>query len=116
MADFSSQHTKRGFLSSPASPKIHYFSSVSLFSIFREAFILTIRITYVYFPTGIPWWLSGKESAYNAGDLDPLGWKDPLVKEMAICFSTLAWKIPVDRGALLATVHRVAKSRTLQSD
>ena len=28
-----------------------------------------------------------------------LGWEDPLEKEMAIHFSTIAWKNPMDRGA-----------------
>ena len=32
-----------------------------------------------------------------------------LEKEMATHSSTLAWKIPMDRGAWWATVHRVAK-------
>ena len=37
----------------------------------------------------------GKASAYNAGDPgSSLGGKDPLEKEMAIYFSTIAWKIP----------------------
>ena len=41
-----------------------------------------------------------------------LGWEDPLEKEMANPSSILAWKIPMDRGASWATVHRVAKSQT----
>ena len=39
----------------------------------------------------------------------PLGWKDPLEREMAIHFSILAWRIPKNRGAWWATVHRVAR-------
>ena len=36
-----------------------------------------------------------KASAYNAGDPGrSLGQEDPLEKEMATHFSTLAWKIP----------------------
>ena len=31
---------------------------------------------------------------------------------MATHFTILAWRIPMDRGAWWATVHRVAKSRT----
>ena len=44
---------------------------------------------------GLPWWLSSKESASNAGDLvlTP-GQKDSLEKEMAIHSSILAWEIP----------------------
>ena len=52
-------------------------------------------------PLGLSWWLSGKESACNAGDqrLIPgsersLGQKDPLEKEMATYSSILAWEIP----------------------
>ena len=50
------------------------------------------------------------------------GWKFqspspyPLEKEMAIHSSTLAWKIPLDRGAWYATVHGVAKNWTRLSD
>ena len=45
-----------------------------------------------------------------------LGQEDPLKKEMATHSSILALRIPVDRGAWWATVHRVAKSWTLMSD
>ena len=44
---------------------------------------------------GLPWWLSGNESACNAGDqVWSLGWEDPLEKEMATHSSILAWRIP----------------------
>ena len=46
----------------------------------------------------------------------PLGWKDPLEKEMAIHSSILAWRIPMGRGAWQAAVHRVANSLTLLSN
>ena len=45
-----------------------------------------------------------------------LGWEDPLEEGMATHSSILAWRIPVDRGAWWATVHRVAKSCTRLSD
>ena len=41
-----------------------------------------------------------------------LGWEDPLEKGRATHSSILAWRIPMDRGALQATVHGVAKSQT----
>ena len=41
-----------------------------------------------------------------------LGWEDPLEEGMATHSSILAWRIPMDRGAWQATVHRVTKSRT----
>ena len=47
---------------------------------------------------GLPWWLSGKESACNAGDKETrvrsLGWEDPLKKEMATHSNIFAWGIP----------------------
>ena len=39
-----------------------------------------------------------------------LGGKDPLEEGMATQSSILAWRIPMDRGAGQATVHRVAES------
>ena len=41
-----------------------------------------------------------------------LGWEDSLEEVMATHSSLLAWRIPVDRGAWWATVHRVKKSWT----
>ena len=46
----------------------------------------------------------------------PPNWQDPLEKEMPTHSSNLAWKNPMDRGACLATVHRVANSQTWLSD
>ena len=45
-----------------------------------------------------------------------LGWEDPLEEGMATHSSTLAWRIPMDRGAWWAEVLRVAKSWTGLSD
>ena len=41
-----------------------------------------------------------------------LGWEDPLEEGMETHFSIPAWRIPMDRGAWLVTVHVVAKSWT----
>ena len=49
-----------------------------------------------------------KESTCNVGDLTWvrfLGWEDPLEEGMATHSSILAWRIPMDREALWATVH-----------
>ena len=54
---------------------------------------------------GLPWWLSGKESACNAGDLvRSVGPKGPLEKVMATHSSILSWRIPWTRGAWWAAV------------
>ena len=43
---------------------------------------------------GLPWRLSGKEFACNAGDLNSiLGQEDPPAKKMATHSSILAWEI-----------------------
>ena len=41
-----------------------------------------------------------------------LGREDPLEEGIATHSSILAWRIPMDRGAWRATVHRVAESDT----
>ena len=41
-----------------------------------------------------------------------LGQQDPLEKEMATHSSSIAWRIPMNRGAWWSTVHVVAKSQT----
>ena len=64
---------------------------------------------------GFPGGSDGKEFACSVGDLGSvpnLDWEDPLEKRMAVHFSIVAWRIPMDRGAWWATVHRVAKSQT----
>ena len=62
---------------------------------------------------GLPWSLSGKESACNAenaGDTGSIpGWEDPLEEGMASHSNILAWRISKDRGAWRATVHRGRK-------
>ena len=61
----------------------------------------------------IPWWLSGKESAHNAGDpgLIPGSGRSPGEgNDYPLQSSCL--ENPMDRGAWRATVHGVAKSQT----
>ena len=43
-------------------------------------------------PGGLPWWLSGKESACSAGG--DLGCEDALEQDMTTHSSIRAWKIP----------------------
>ena len=46
------------------------------------------------------------------GDLGSIpGLEDPLEEGMATHSSTLAWRIPMGRGAWQASVHRVTKSQ-----
>ena len=42
--------------------------------------------------------------------------EDPLEEGMATQSSILAWRIPMDRGAWLASVHGVTKRQTRLSD
>ena len=41
-----------------------------------------------------------------------LGWEDLMEEGMTTHSNILAWRIPIDRGAWWATVHRAAKSPT----
>ena len=38
-----------------------------------------------------------------------LGWENLLEEGMAMHSSVLAWRIPMDRGAWQATIHRVTR-------
>ena len=65
---------------------------------------------------GLPWWLSGKESACNAGAIRRCK-MDPWVRKMPWRRARQPAPVflpgnPMDRGAWQATVHSVAKSRT----
>ena len=46
--------------------------------------------------------------------VQPLTREDPLSEGMAAHSSILTWRVPMDRGAWWATVHRVAQSQTWQ--
>ena len=43
---------------------------------------------------GLPWWLSGKRIRLPMKEVQSLGQKDPLEKEMATHLGILAWEIP----------------------
>ena len=68
---------------------------------------------YIYRQGGFCGGSDGKESVCNEGELGSIpGLGKSLEEGMASHSSTLAWRIPMDRGALRAAVHGVAKSRT----
>ena len=64
---------------------------------------------------GFPGGVSGKESTTQCirymGSIP--GWEDALEEETATHSNILSWRIPIDRGAWNAAVHRVAKSQKL---
>ena len=65
---------------------------------------------------GLPWGLSGKESACNAGDTGEMGLIPASGSSLGGWHGQPAplflQENPMDRGAWRATAHRVAKSRT----
>ena len=66
---------------------------------------------------GLPWWLRGKASACNAGDLGLIPGYGRFPGERngtPLRYSCL--ENPTDEGTWWATVHGVAKSRTQLSD
>ena len=44
--------------------------------------------------TGLPWWLSSKESAYKGGAAGDMGQEGSLEEARTIHSSILAWEIP----------------------
>ena len=67
--------------------------------------------------SGLPGGTSGNEPACQCRRQKryrfyPWVGKMPLEEEMTAHSSILAWRIPMNRGAWQATVHRVAKSQT----
>ena len=81
--------------------------------ILDEAIIFKIRHKKQY-----PWWLSNKESDYNAGAEGAAnsipGSGRPLEEDMAI--HSMEWRMEnsMDIGAWRATVHGVEKSDTIE--
>ena len=74
-----------------------------------EMFMSALQLKY----SGLPWWLSGKESACNAGDpgsTPGLGRSPGEGNGNPLQYSCL--ENSMDRGAWWATVHAVAKSQT----
>jgi len=69
-------------------------------------------IHYPHQYSGSPGGSDGKESTCNVGDLGLI----PGLGRSATHSSILAWRIPTDKGAWRATVHRVTKSRTRLSN
>ena len=71
---------------------------------------------FVWLTGGLPWWLSGLESACSAGDSGDTGSVPGLgrspVGGNGNPLQHFCLENPMNRGAWWATVHRVAKSQT----
>ena len=76
----------------------------------------TERLNWTDEHFGLPWWLSGKESAYSAWDAGDVGLIPGWGRSPGGGHGNLlqnSWlENPTDRGAWRATVHRVTRSRT----
>ena len=70
-----------------------------------------------YHFSGLPWWLSGKESTCQCRRprLDPWSREDPLEKEMTTHTSMLVWKIPWTEEPGKLQSMGLQKSQTLSS-
>ena len=78
-----------------------------------ETFMSALQLKY----SELPWWLSGKESACNAGDpgsIPGLGRSPGEGNGNPLQCSCL--ENSMDRGAWRAAVHRITKSRTRLSN
>ena len=66
---------------------------------------------------GLTFWLSGKDSTFQAGDVGSIpGSDDPLEKEMATHSNILTWEISQTERPWQATVHGGPKSWTRFGD
>ena len=83
---------------------------------FKPCFICLLDHVYGFYTVvlhGLPWWLSGKESACNAGDMGliPVSERSPGERKgnplQCSCLED-----PIDREAWLAIVHGVARVKT----
>ena len=96
---------------SPSSPYLKSFSICFHLSSFQR---------FKFFPnySGTSWvaQLVKNPPAMQETWVRSLGWEDPLEEDMATHSSILAWRIPIDRGAWLATVYVVIKNWILLSD
>ena len=84
---------------------------------FQVPNLMSVPFYYYYIYHGLPWWLSGKESACNTGDLDStpeLGRSPGGGHGNPLQYSYL--ENSMDRGAWRAIVHGVAKNETQLSD
>ena len=79
---------------------------------------MTLGLGTAAVPRSLPFSGPGvKNIPANTGDSSSIPeLEDSLEAEKATHSSILAWRIPMDRGAWRATVHRVAKSQTRLSD
>ena len=77
----------------------------------------TVKKQCVSIGMGFPGDSEGKNATCNKRDLGSIpDWGNPLEEVMAIHSSILAWRIPMDRVAWWATIHRVTKSQTRLND
>ena len=109
---------------------IYLFLSFIFQTLYRQEFrIICLSISKVYccaWHRGLfnntQYWIIGRVAqvvknlpAMQETWVRSLDWEDPLEEGMATHSSILAWRIPMDRGAWWAIVHRVTKNQTLLS-
>ena len=79
----------------------------------RQASLIQLRSYLTYSVPGFPGAQTGRNlPAMQETWVQILGWEDPLEEGIATHSSILAWRILIDRGAWLATVHGFTKSQT----
>ena len=87
------------------------------FDEFLEIALLVKRLCmynfiYTYILYGLPWWLSGKESACNAEDVGSIpGLGRSPAEEHGNTFQYFCLGTPMNRGAWRAIVHGVTRVR-----
>ena len=75
----------------------------------QSGVLCTIYCMYVIFWASLEAQMVKNLPATQETWVQSLGWEDPLEEGMATHSSILAWRIPIERGAWWATVHKVAE-------
>ena len=92
-------------------------NSICIVFVFGVTFSLVLRcgffyLTFLRFNRGFPQMVKNPPAMPETW-VQSLGWEDALEEGMETHSSIFAWRIPIDRAAWWATVHRISKSQTL---
>ena len=101
----------QGFLENSSDNKEHLLSTYCVlgiyFMLYKHTIIKTLWCMFNYTFIGVPWWLSGKETACNAGDPGSISGSGRSPGDNPLQYSCL--ENFMDRGAWQGRVHRVTK-------
>ena len=109
----NSFYEPQGFLENSDDNTEHLLSTYCLlgiyFMLYKHTIIRTLWCMFNYAFIGVPWWLSGKETAFNSWDAGSISGPGRCPGDNPLQYSCL--ENFMDRGSWQAAVHRVTKVR-----